>query len=384
MSANIVPGCVYTIKGRHLLVVSLQLTATGNGHGDMLLIATLSDGTRTWTEDVTDIPVSLSEEYAVTLSKIAGQSPLNEPFWKAVSKANVGTCEALTRYLSATPPAKLEEWALLLFDTIVDDVKDLGFCDLADCTYSRQAKQLIMWWIRRTAMARFRDRVPMGGGTIADEAAVVQTSGSWPGQTVAMAGRMKLTTGSSVPNGFAPKTTVVFEKQHCGCGSTAAMSTFEAFLVSEPRSFGDHNFSVACLKFLTPSDPTPWQIAQGYLRTFDADIWASGGCVTPPNSPMVMTTDGKQAGQEATSGHVDAVWPRMVDGICDELKWATMDKLRAIKRLESEWIGAARRAVLKVMRARDEFQSLFRIPMAESNAFYPQALRDAAARLRRY
>jgi hypothetical protein len=399
MNTDVAPGRVYLLKGRPVLVAGLQLTATGNGHGDMLLIATLTDGPTTWTEDITDVKLPPATEHeavsidgVAAISKIAKPTPpLNEPFWDAVRGANVATRDALGPYMEKFSPAEVEEWAVLLFDTVTDD-DDLGFTDLANCTYSVRTKQLIMWWIRRTAMHRFRGVVPMGGGTIKEEAFVVQTKLGQPGYRQAaqyapgvawrsrgyplvMAGRMWQATNANVPTtGHAEPNTQVFEKLYCGA---SAVGTFESFLVGESRPFGDPNLSNPCLSFLEPVDLTPWQIAQGYHLTFNADIWSSGGCLTPPNSPVVMTRDGMKASPEETNAHVAAVWPRMVQQICGELKVATMAKLAAIKQLESEWIKSARGALLGVMRAREEFNPLFRDPMNESNEFYPAALQTA-------
>ena len=82
----------------------------------------------------------------------------------------------------------------------------------------------------------------------------------------------------------------------------------------------------------------------------------------------------------ATRDHVEVVWPRMLKHMCPELHVAVIAKLAAIKKLEGDWICAARQGLLAVMRARAEYDPLFRDPTNESNNFYSDALRGAAAR----
>lgn len=87
MNRDIVPGRVYLLKnGCRVLVATVQLTPTGLGHGDMLVIATLKNGPSTWTEDITDVALKHCTDYnavtdetgAVTFFEIANpQPPLN-------------------------------------------------------------------------------------------------------------------------------------------------------------------------------------------------------------------------------------------------------------------------------------------------------------------
>jgi hypothetical protein len=402
-----VPGNVYVIDGRLALLVSLQMTPGGNGHGDMLQIGTFANASTTWTKDVTGAALeecktctAVYVDGVATIVRNQPATPLNDSFWSAI--AAVGdvcstTRPTLIKYLQkGLTPRQIRGWAELLFETLDDHDEKLGFTDLSTCSYPVGTLQLIMWWIRRTAMSRFRDTVPMGGGTLpADSPLAVQTrtdaasyrSSYRPGagwetrrHPLVMAARMHHMTAASVPTGVADPNTTVFETQYWDKRHPAAQSKFEALLINESRAFGDRALSSACLAFISPENVDPWQVQHGYHRMLNPDLWKTGTALTAPNGPWVLLLNGEKAGPLIARNHVATVWPKVLEQMCPELKRAVMIKLADTKAQENAWINTARAALVNVMRERGEYAELFRNPDSSENSFYPAMLRSHIAR----
>jgi hypothetical protein len=395
-AATNVPGQVYVVDGQPALLLSLQLTPGGSGHGDMLHIGTFSDGKTTWTTDVTDTALEECTEYTAAVSgagvvaftRIKPSTPLNEPFWEAIDRAGApGTLPDLAKcMMSGLTPRQIRGWAMLLFEKIPETSKDLGFSDLAECAYPAETLQLIMWWARRTAMFRLREVVPMGGGAIKPASAlVVQThygvreempkGNPWAplGFPIIMAARMIHHIGSEV----APPSTTVFETQYYGKESPAVLRKFEALLIDESRAFAHRNLSSSCLAFEPISGLDPWQIEHGYQRVLHPELWKTTAALTAPNAPLVLLPNGEKANRLLTRDYVATVWPKVVEAMCPALKRAVMIKLRKIKTIETDWIKHARSMLKMEMRRRPEYAGLFRDPQAAENSFYPVLLRSS-------
>jgi len=408
MNTLVVAGQVYDVDGAPAAATSVQQIAGGDGCGHFITYGYFCRRGETekvqWAKEITDkepmphrpdLRMAITSTGAVKISPVTTTHPLSptEPFWTAAQKHHTsqqledflrgGNLGSLLRgHPRRTHSAQLVyDWATLLFNETLPPVISTPSDSeiwMALNNYSRQTKQLIMWWVRRAAMERVKIIVPMGTAQIQDGHSIFITG---PQTAKAPRGTRRSVMPVAVQTGSRPG--IQGTEWRYSDIADMAFRRFEEQLIPECRTAGTSaNYDSPALAFgpLDDIEWTPFQEGQGNKKLLDSKLWVTGDAiVTIPNSPRPYI---KATGQPAPinselTKHVDTVFAAMIKQMPGPLKSELIAKINDIHITAGRAIQDARRALLDNMNTCPEFDDLFETPAEARNAFYGDGLREA-------